>query len=102
MLRCISGLAASPISRPFISMARKMAMQQSSRPMAREPSASQRPLPVIAAMVTPKRANMRPTSAPESSSRTTGSSGDFVRRRKGHQLSLPRRWLASLTAVRNE
>ena len=68
-------------------------MTHSSTPMDSEPSASQRPLPVILAMTTPKSARNRPISAPESSRSTTGSSGDFERRMKPQPRRLPRNGL---------
>ena len=45
IIRCISGLAASPISRLFISTARMAAAVASSKPMPSEPAPSHLPLP---------------------------------------------------------
>ena len=74
-----------------------------SRPIATLPTASQREFPVTFASVTPMSAKTRPTSAPESSRRTTGSSGFFVRRMKLHQVALfGFSRLASWRAVRND
>ena len=78
-------------------------MTTSSTPIAIEPTASQRGLPVTSAMIRPTSAKTRPISAPMSSSSTTGSSGDFELRMNHHQLfSFGLTWLASLTAVRSE
>ncbi len=52
--------------------------------------------------MTPTSASNRPSSAPMSSSSTTGSSGFFELRTKDHQLALPRSLLDSTTAVRSE
>ena len=70
---------------PFISLARTMAMTTSRAPMAIEPTASHRGLPVISAIVRPMSAKNSPSSAPESSSSTTGSSGAFVVWMNRHQ-----------------
>ena len=75
-----ASLADSPMSRLFISVARTKAMTPSSRPIKVEPMPSQRPDPVMADRLTAIRAITRPTSAPESSSSRTGSSGAFERR----------------------
>ena len=100
--RCTSGLADSPISRLFISTARMAAAVASSRPMASEPTPSHRPLPVSTDSPTPANANASPIRAAVSSSRTTGSSGDLVRRMKVPQLRSPRTLFASRMAVRSE
>ena len=63
------------------------------------PIASHRPLPVISVSVTPNRAKIRPTRAPRSSRRTTGSSGALAWRTNSFQDCLPRRTLDSLMAV---
>src|SRR5690625_2614802 len=97
-----SGSAASPSSMEFISTARNEAMTTSSTPMAAEPIASQRPSLVIRVIDTPNSASTRPTSAPMSSSRMTGSSGDRDRRTKRNSGVVPRTWFASRTAVRSE
>ena len=103
-IRCWSvSDAASPMSRPFISIARMMAMTTSSTPMLRVPMPSQRASSVTTVADTATRAKIRPTNAPRSSSSTTGSSGCLERWMKPHQLmpgSLAR--LDSTTAVRNE
>ncbi|CAB4811127.1 unannotated protein [freshwater metagenome] len=97
-----SSLADSPIKSPFISTASTMAMPTSSAPMAMEPTASHRGLPVTSDIVRPNSANTRPVSAPTSSSSTTGSSGAFAVRMKFHHVRPLRTWLASFTAVRSE
>ncbi len=102
IFRCISALAASPISKLFISTARIAAAAASSTPMASEPAPSHWPLPVSADSVTPANANASPIRAARSSSRTTGSSGALVRRMKVPQFRSPRTLLASLTPVRSE
>ena len=56
--------------------------------MATEPRASKRGLSVTTLSTTPKRAKTRPTSAPMSSSSTTGSSGCLVRWMNDRQLAL--------------
>ncbi len=50
------------------------------------PIASHRASPVISARLIPTNANVSPTSAPVSSSSTTGSSGLFVVRMKRHHV----------------
>ena len=99
-----SSVAASPISRPFISIARKMAITISSTPMLIEPTASHRGSSVKWASSTPPSARNRPISAPMSSSRTTGSSGCLDRRSHVHHevSELPLLWAHSLIALRNE
>ena len=102
IIRCMSGLADSPISRLFISTARMAAAVASSKPMASEPAPSHRPLPVSTDSATPANANASPIRAAMSSRRTTGSSGALVRRMKVPQLRSPRTWFASLIPVRSE
>ena len=70
--------AASPMSRPFISIARITAMTMSRTPMASVPTPSHTGSSVTWAMLTAARARTRPTRAPKSSSRTTGSSGSWT------------------------
>ena len=79
-----------------------MATMMSSVPMKRVPMASKSELPVIHVRPTPMNAKTRPMSAAMSSSSTTGSSGAFARRTNCTQLSLPRTWFDSCTAVRSE
>jgi hypothetical protein len=62
---------------------------------------SKTPLPVSTLSPTPTRANSRPTRAPLSSSRITGSSGERVRRTNRNQLRPPRVRLAWPTTVRS-
>ena len=96
-------LADSPMSRPFISIASTMAMPIRSRPIDSVPMPSHRGSPVMCETVTAVRAMTRPTRAPRSSSRTTGSSGCLVRRMKPHQLSCGSLTAEdSMTAVRND
>jgi hypothetical protein len=102
ILTSSSGLAPSPSSRLFVSMARMTAMTTSSRPIPAVPTPSQTPLPVISVSVTPKSAKTRPISAPASSSSTTGSSGAFARRTYVTHEVLPRVWFDSTIAVRKE
>ena len=66
------------------------------------PSASHRGLPVISARLMPMSANTRPTSAPVSSSSTTGSSGLLVVRMNRHHDRPSRLGVASRRAVRND
>ena len=80
--------AASPISRPFISIISTTAMTINSTPMLIEPTASQRASPVVSAIAIPPSARRSPTWAPMSSSSTTGNSGCFVVRMKVHQLTV--------------
>ncbi len=75
-----SVVADSPISRLFISTTRITAMATSRIPIARVAAPSQAASPVTSVSVRPTRANSSPTSAPRSSSSTTGSSGLFERR----------------------
>ena len=70
--------------------------------MASEPAPSQRPSWVSTASPTPVKASASPIRAAVSSSRTTGSSGDLVRRMKVPQLRSPRTAFASWMAVRSE
>ena len=70
-------------------------MTPSSRPIPMLPSASHRALPVISARLIPTSAKSRPTSAPVSSSSTTGSSGLFVVRMNVHHERPPRDGVAS-------
>ncbi len=77
-------------------------MTTSSRPIAADPTASHRPSPVTRVIETPNSANSRPSSAPESSRSTTGSSGDREVRMKRHQLPRPLAGVASCTAVRSD
>ena len=97
-----SGEAASPKIRDFISTARNTAIKTNRIPIARVPNASHRPLPVNRVRPTPKSAKIRPSSAPASSSRSTGSSGFFEVRKKRIQLCLPFSSRDSFTATRNE
>ena len=60
------------------------------------------PSPVIRVRPTPNSAKTRPSSAPRSSSRMTGSSGCLAVRMNLTQLCLPRTWFDSMIAVRNE
>ncbi len=99
--RTCSGPADSPTSRLLTSVARTIAMAASRKPIAAVPMPSQTPLPVISVRPTPPSANTSPSSAPVSSSRITGSSGDLDRRTNCTQLALPRLRLDSLTAVRS-
>ena len=66
------------------------------------PSASHREFPVISAAVTPTTARNNPSSAPVSSSSTTGSSGLFERLMYCHHDAPPRPAAACFTAVRND
>ena len=75
-------------------------MTSSNTPMAMVPRASQSRSPVIAASATPTSAKARPTSAPRSSSSTTGSSGLFAVRTKRHHDWSPLIFLDSTMAVR--
>ncbi len=68
-------LPDSPSSSDFVSSASTTAMTTSRTPMHSVPTPSQTPSPVASARPTPPSARIRPTSAPRSSSRTTGSSG---------------------------
>ncbi len=90
------------MSRLFISIASTTAITQSSRPIPMLPSASQRGLPVISARLIPTSANSSPTSAPLSSSSTTGSSGFLVVRMNAHHVRFPRDGAASWRAVRSD
>lgn len=94
--------AASPSSRDLVSAASTIAMMISRTPIHRVPMPSQTPSPVSRAMPTPARARTRPTSAPRSSSRTTGSSGALARLMNWPHDSVPRISFDSLIAVRNE
>jgi hypothetical protein len=71
----ISGEAAPPISRLFISTARAIAIATRRTPIASVPRPSKSGLPVMIARATPAVAKNSPMSAPESSSSRTGSSG---------------------------
>lgn len=70
--------------------------------MHRVPMPSQTPSPVASAMLTPPSARIRPTSAPRSSKRTTGSSGALAWRTNSLQDCLPRRAFDSTMAIRKE
>ncbi len=70
--------------------------------MARVPTPSQTPFPVVTASVTPTRAKTSPTRAPKSSSTTTISSGARACRMNCGQLWSPRLCADSCTAVRSE
>ena len=102
MAACCSGNADSPTSIPAISNARNTAITTNSDPTAMAPSASHRLSPVIAAILTPNSANIRPISAPKSSMSTTGNSGWRTRRTKAKTDRSPRALLASFNAVRKE
>ena len=67
-----------------------------------EPIASNRGSPVATARPRPVIASASPTIAPESSSRTTGSSGFLVRRMKSRHPAPSRSGAASRAAVRSE
>src|SRR5581483_9257760 len=97
-----AGAAASPIRRLFVSTASTKAMQPSRTPMARLPTASNRGFPVSSARPTPTRAKARPSSAPVSSRRTTGSSGTLAWRMNSGQASSPFSSRLSRIAVRRE
>jgi len=99
--RWCSRLALSPRSKDFISRARITAMTTSSRPIIAVPAASQRPSPVSSVIETPNSANIRPRSAPQSSSRMTGNSGALAVRTNSFQERSPRTWFDSMTAVRS-
>ena len=71
----VSGVADSPMSELFISVATTMATTISTTPMPSVPMASQTGSPVDADRLTPSTANTRPTSAARSSTSSTGSSG---------------------------
>ena len=72
-----SGLAASPMRSDFISIASTVATAPSRSPMMTVPTPSQVALPVSCDSVIATRATTSPQSAAESSSSTTGTSGDF-------------------------
>ena len=95
-------LAASPMRRLFISMARTTAMTPSNAPMAVVPTPSQNAFPVTTAVMTAVRAMTKPTSAPRSSRMTTGNSGDFERRMKRGHDAEPFTSRASWMAGRKE
>src|SRR6202451_1206640 len=80
--RSTSAVADSPISRLLVSIARITAKQPSRTPMPSDPTPSQRSSRVTQVSTTPKRANVSPISAAESSSRTAGTSGALARRMK--------------------
>src|SRR5581483_8802017 len=102
MAACTAGAAASPMRRLLVSTASTKAMQPSRAPMARLPTASKRGFPVSSARPMPTRAKARPSSAPVSSRRTTGSSGTLAwRMNSGHRRS-PFSSRLSRTAVRSE
>ena len=75
-------------------------MTPSSTPMATVPTPSHTGSPVSIVSPTPASANTRPISAPESSSRTTGSSGLRELRMNRHQLPEPFSGRDSTIAVR--
>ena len=102
-MRSSTGAAApSPMSRLFISTIKMTAMMPSRIPIAIVPSASKTLLPVSTLSPTPSRASTSPTSAPRSSSSTTGSSGLLDCRMNCHQVPVPFNGRDSCIAVRNE
>ncbi|OLT15763.1 hypothetical protein BJF78_16135 [Pseudonocardia sp. CNS-139] len=96
------GAAPSPMSRLFISMIRMIAITPSSTPMEIVPNASKTGSPVSTLSPTPSSARTRPTSAPRSSSSTTGSSGTFDWRMNCHHVLSPLSGRDSWIAVRKE
>jgi hypothetical protein len=100
--RTASGVAASPSSSDRISTASTAAISTSSTPIIAVPAASQRPSSVANVSDTPNSANTRPSSAPRSSSSTTGSSGAFARRTNSTHDAPRRSRFDSTTAVRSE
>lgn len=78
--RFAAGVADSPSTRLLVSIARMIAITTSSSPISAVPATSKYWLPVSSINVTPRKARLSPTSAPRSSRRITGSSGDYARR----------------------
>jgi hypothetical protein len=77
-------------------------MTPSSSPIATLPTASKRDSLVTTARLTPTSAQPSPSSAPASSSRTTGSSGLLERRMNAHHDCPARTLSASWMAVRSD